>query len=167
MQKILIYGVGNPFRCDDSVGLKVAEELKKCIKRTDVHVKSGSIDGLAMLDEIMEYDKIIFIDSIKTKKGKPGDIYKIKLDPLKKTLSLSASHGIDFVNALRLGKKLGYKMPRNIDIYAIEIENNISFSENCTDKVKASISKVVKNIINDINREKGINRCASSLEIEL
>ena len=54
MQKVLIYGVGNPFRCDDAVGIKITEKLKKRIKKSNITIKSGSIDGLSMLDEIIE-----------------------------------------------------------------------------------------------------------------
>ena len=151
MQKILIYGVGNPFRCDDAVGIKVAEVLREKLNQPNIKIKSGSIDGLAMLDEILGYDRVIFIDSIKTKNGKPGDIYKIKVDPLQTTPSMSASHGIDFVTAIRMGRKFGYKMPEKVDIYAVEIQDNKSFSEECTEKVKRSIPEVTVRIITDLD----------------
>ncbi len=150
MQKILIYGVGNPFRCDDAVGLKVAERLKKELDRPNIVVKSGSIDGLAILNEILGYDRVIFIDSLRTDKGTPGDIYRIILDPLNTTPSLSVSHGIDFTTALRMGKKLGYSMPKNINVYAVEIEDNTSFSEECTEKVTASIPTLVERIVKEV-----------------
>ena len=150
MQKILIYGVGNPFRCDDAVGIKVAESLKKKLDKPNIVIKSGSIDGLAMLNEILGYDRVIFIDSLKTDKGTPGDIYRINLDPLNTTPSLSVSHGIDFTTALRMGKKLGYSMPKSINIYAVEIQDNTSFSEECTEKVTASIPTLVEKIIKEI-----------------
>ncbi len=150
MQKILIYGVGNPFRCDDSVGMKVANALEEKIKKSNIIIKSGSIDGLTMLDEIRGFGKVIVVDSIKTKDGKPGDIYRITLEPLKNAPSLSATHGIDFVTALRLGKKLGYTMPKSVNIYAIEIEDNTTFSEDCTEKVKTSIPEVVEKVLEEI-----------------
>ena len=150
VEKILIYGVGNQFRCDDTVGIKVAKVLKKKIDKPHITIKSGSIDGLAMLDEIVGYDKVIFVDSIKTENGMPGDISRITLDTLDAIPSLSASHGIDFVTAIKLGKKFGYKMPKQIDILAIEIEDNTSFSEECTEKVKKSIPEVVRKIIKEL-----------------
>jgi len=151
MQKILVFGIGNPYRCDDSVGLKIADSLKEKINDPHITIKSGSIDGLAVLDEMLGYDKVFFIDSIETKKGKPGDIYKIELDPCSKTLSVSASHNIDFATAIRMGQRFGYQMPKIISVYAVEIENNTSFNEECTKKVKASIPKVVKRIMDEIN----------------
>jgi len=158
MQKILIYGVGNPFRCDDAVGIKVAEEVKKRIKSPNVTVTSGSIDGLALLDEILGFEKVLFIDSVKTQHGIPGEVYRIPLHPLKSTPPLSVSHGIDFITALQLGKKFGYKMPKQIDILAIEIEDNTSFSEECTQAVKETIPIVVDGIVREIeekSKEKG------------
>lgn len=150
VNKVLIYGVGNPYRTDDAVGIKVAEALKAKIEKPNITIKSGSIDGLAILDEILGYDRAIFMDSIKTEDGKPGDIYRIKVDPLKIPASLSVSHNIDFLTALRMGKKLGYTMPKSIDIYAIEIEDNTSFNEECTENIKASIPKLVEKVMEDI-----------------
>lgn len=152
MKKTLIYGIGNPLRTDDTVGIKISEELKKQIKDTNTTIKSGSIDGLALLDEIVGFDRLILIDSIKTKNGKPGDIYWIKLDPIKELPNLSVSHGINFITALKIGKKLGYTMPKKITIYAIEVEDNISFNEDCTEKVKRSMPKVVARIIKEITK---------------
>jgi hydrogenase maturation protease len=150
MKKILIYGMGNPFRCDDTIGLKIAEILKEKCRTKNVIIKSGSIDGLAMLDEIMGFNKVILIDSIKSESGKPGDIFKIKVDPLETKPSLVASHGIDFISALRIGLQFGYKMPEQIFVYAVEIKDNTTFSEDCTDKISASIPEVIQSIFREI-----------------
>lgn len=150
MQKILIYGVGNPYRCDDAVGIKIAEQLEQMMKQPNITVAHGSIDGLAMLDEILGYDYVIFIDSVKTERGIPGELYRIPLFPLQELPSLSVSHGIDFVTAIRLGKKFGYKMPKRIDIFAVEIEDNSSFSEECTPAVQEVIPHVVDCIAREV-----------------
>lgn len=149
MNKLLVYGVGNPYRCDDAVGIKAAEEIARLVNNPSIDVKSGSIDGTAILDEIVGYDWVIFIDSVRTEHGNPGDIYKIDPGSFKNSHSFS-SHGINFINALELGKKFDLKMPRRIDIYAIEIEDNDTFSEECTPMVAAVIPKLVEGIIREI-----------------
>ncbi len=153
MQKILVYGLGNPYRCDDAVGIKVAELLEQSLQESNVTITHGTIDGLAMLDEILGYDYVIFIDSVKTKNGIPGELYRIPLFPLQEIPSLSVSHGIDFVTAIRLGKKFGYKMPKRIDVYAIEIQDNKSFSEQCTPVVQEVIPHVVDCILKEVKAQ--------------
>ena len=150
MKKILIYGMGNPYRCDDTIGLKIAEMLKEKCQQDNVTVDSGSIDGLAMLDEIKGYDKVILIDSIESENGKPGDIFRIKIDPTETKHSLVASHGIDFISALRIGQQFGHKMPEQILVYAIEIKDNTTFSEDCTDIVMKSVPEVIQRVLQEV-----------------
>ncbi|MBE0431898.1 hydrogenase maturation protease [candidate division WOR-3 bacterium] len=154
MKRILIYGIGNPYRCDDSAGIKVAELLARKLKHSTVDVKWGSIDGLAILDEIVDYDRVFFIDSVKTENGRPGDIHKIDSASFTNVHSFS-SHGINFTTALELGRKFNLAIPEKTEIYGIEIEDNDSFSEECTQKVKESIPRVVDAIIQEIGAIQG------------
>jgi hydrogenase maturation protease len=150
VKRILVYGIGNPYRCDDAAGIKVAEQLAKKIKRSNIDIRWGSIDGVAILDEIVGYDRVIFIDSVKTNKGNPGDICKIDPASFRNAHSFS-SHDINFVTALQFGKKFALKMPEQTNIYAIEIKDNDSFSEECTPKVAAAIPKLVERILKDLD----------------
>ena len=154
MKKILIYGIGNPYRCDDAVGIRAAEQLATKIKQSNIDVKWGSIDGVAILDEIEGYDRVIFIDSVRTEKGTPGTIYKMDPNSFRSSHSFS-SHGIDFITALQFGKKVDLKMPEKTDIYAVEIEDNTSYSEACTPNVAASIPELVQAIIEEIKAIEG------------
>lgn len=150
MKKILIYGIGNPYRCDDAAGIKVAQQLSGKINRSNIHIKWGSIDGVAILDEIVGYDWVIFVDSVKTEKAQPGTICKI--DPLSFSNTHSfSSHGINFAAALEFGKKFKLKMPKRTDIYAIGIADNDTFSEDCTPKVAAAITELVDAIVEELS----------------
>ncbi len=149
-KRTLVFGIGNPYRCDDAVGIRVAQEIATQIKNPDIDVKWGSIDGVAILDEVVGYERVIFIDSVKTGKGAPGDIYKIKHASEENTASFS-SHGINFLTALRIGEKFKLKMPVQIDIYAIEITDNTSFSEECTEEVTRSIPQAAQIVMEEIN----------------
>lgn len=142
-KKVIIYGLGNPYRCDDAVGIKVVEQLRTVLNDPRVTLKSGSIDGLTMLDEILGYDRVIIVDSIKTAGGSPGNIYRTNLDPLDTSSSVSLSHGISFITAIRTGIRFGYDMPRRIELFVIEIADNESFTEECTASVKKTIPVLV------------------------
>ena len=141
----LILGIGNPILTDDRVGIKIARKLKE--EKPELEVVETSEAGIALLDLIVGYNKLIIIDSIKTEKGKPGDLYKLELEDLKPAKDFSSSHGIGIATAFELGQRLGYSMPRHTSIYAVEIKDNTTFGEKCTREVKEKIPFITKQII--------------------
>jgi len=141
----LILGIGNPILTDDGVGIKIARKLKEGNARLKVIETSEA--GIALLDLIAGYDKLIIIDSIKTEKGKPGDLYKLELEDLKPSKDFSSSHGIGIATAFELGQRLGYRMPKSVSIYAVNIKDNSTFGEECTEEVKERLPFIAKQII--------------------
>ena len=146
MARTLILGLGNPILKDDSVGLRVARELGKKVSGDNVHVEEACFANIDLLEVIGPYDRLIIVDSIKTESGRPGELYQLGLDDLRSTLHLSCPHDINFATALELGKCLGIEIPREIRIYAIEVEDNLTFSENCSPLVEEAIPRVVEEI---------------------
>jgi hydrogenase maturation protease len=142
--KTLILGLGNPILTDDAVGIRIAQELKQEIP--DLDVVGTSEAGIALLDYMVGYDKLVIIDSIRTETGKPGELYKLKLIDLTPAMNFSSSHGIDIATAFKLGEGLGYKMPKHVTIYAVGIRDNTTFGEKCTKEVEARIPFIVRRI---------------------
>ena len=145
--KTLILGVGNSILTDDGVGIKIAHKLKE--RNPELEVTETSEAGIALLDLIVGYDKLIIIDSIKTEKGKPGELYKLELEALKPVANPSSSHGIDIATAYEIGQRLGYRMPKYISIYAVEIKDNTTFGEKCTEEVEGRIPFIAEQIIEE------------------
>jgi len=143
----LILGIGNPILTDDGVGIKIAQRLKE--GNPELEMIETSEAGITLLDLIVGYRRLIIIDSIKTEKGKPGDLYKLELEDLKPSKGFSSSHGIGIAIAFELGQKLGYSMPKHTSIYAVEIKDNITFSEKCTEEVEQRIPLIAKQIIEE------------------
>jgi hydrogenase maturation protease len=144
--KTLLLGLGNSILRDDSVGLKVVRELGKKIAREDIHVEEESFASIDLLESLGSYDRLIIIDSIKTKGGRPGELYQLRLDGLRSTFHLSSPHDINLATAFELGKRVGMAIPSEIRIYAIEIEDNQTFSEACSPSVEEAIPRVVEEI---------------------
>ena len=145
--KTIILGLGNPILTDDAIGFRIAQELKH--KTSDLEVIEASEAGIALLDYVIGYDKLIIIDSIKTGKGKPGELYKLELEDLKPTMDFSSSHGVDIATAFKVGEGLGYRMPKHVSIYAVEVRDNTTFGEKCTEEVEERIPFVVRQIIEE------------------
>ena len=149
--KTLILGLGNPILSDDAVGIRIAQELKQEI--SDLDVVGTSEAGIALLDYMVGYDRLVIIDSISTETGKPGELYKLGLEDLNTPVNFSSSHGIDIATAFKIGEALGYKMPKDVAIYAVGIRNNTTFGERCTEEVEASIPFIVRRIV---EQERGL-----------
>jgi len=143
----LILGIGNPILTDDGVGIKVAQKLKE--EKTELTVTETNEAGIALLDLIVGYNKLIIIDSIKTEEREPGDLYKLELGDLKPVKDYSSSHGIGIATAFELGQKMGYNLPKLVSIYAVNIKDNSTFGDNCTEEIKERIPFIVKQIIEE------------------
>ena len=141
----LILGIGNPILTDDGVGIKIAQKLKA--ENAKLEVVYSSEAGIILLELLVGYDKLIIIDSIKTEKGKLGDLYKLELEDLKPSKDFSSSHGIGIATAFELGQRLGYRMPKFVSIYAVNIKDNSTFGEECTEEVEQRIPFIVKQIM--------------------
>jgi len=143
----LVLGIGNPILTDDGVGINIARRLKE--KKPEVEAVETSEAGLALLDLTAGYDRLIIIDSIKTEQGEPGELYKLGLEDLKPDAEISSSHGIGIATAFALGRKLGYKVPEDVSLYAVEIKDNLTFGEECTEEVGGRIEFITDRIIEE------------------
>jgi hydrogenase maturation protease len=145
--KTLVLGMGNAILTDDGVGIEIARGLKE--RKPELDVVETSEAGLALLDFIVGYDKLIIVDSVKTEEGKPGELYRIEMGEIKPTSHLTSLHGVDIATAFELGRKLGYHMPQQVSIYAVEVKDNVSFGEECTEEVGGKVPLVVEQIIGE------------------
>ena len=145
--KTLVMGFGNPILTDDAVGIRVAQELEGDFP--DLAVVATSEAGLAILEEVTGYHRLIIVDSIKTGEGRPGELYKLAMEDLKPRSDFSSSHGLDIATAFKLGEKLGYSLPQEVSIYAVEVKDNTTFGEGLTPEMEQSIPLIVRQIIEE------------------
>ncbi len=143
----IILGIGNLILSDDGVGIKIARRLKE--ESLQLEVVETSEVGMALLDVAAGFDKLIIVDSIKTGQGKPGEVYKLGLEDLKPSMDFPSSHGLDIATAFELGRRLGYKMPQHISLYAVEVRDNVTFGENCTKEIEERVPFITKHIIDE------------------
>jgi len=134
--KTLILGLGNPILSDDGIGLRVARALEGKLNRQEVTVMETSMAGLSLLDLLVNFDRAIIIDAIQTIGGKAGQIYRLEPGAFNATRHAATTHDVNFATALELGNRLGLALPKQITIFAIEVEDVTTFSERCTPEVE-------------------------------
>ena len=149
-KKTIIIGLGNTILSDDGAGIYVAREIRKrCGTTPYITVVEASLGGIGLLDLMAGYQKVIIVDSIRTEHGSPGDIYRINVEDLGDPSYPTGPHFLDVRTAVELGSKFGYIMPEIIDIYAVEIRDNTTFSETLTPGVEKAIPELAGLIIED------------------
>ena len=142
--KILVLGLGNPLVTDDSVGLRVVEALKPLLAdRPDVEVSEDYWGGLRLMERMIGFDRAIIIDAI-CSGAPPGTIHRLTPDSISTQRSASAND-VNLPTALEFGRTAGVSLPKNEDILlvGIEAEDILTFGEQCTPAVEASIPRAV------------------------
>ena len=148
--KTLILGIGNSVISDDGVGCKVAQMLEDRLKgHPDVTVKETALSGLSLLDEVAGFERLIIIDAIQTRGGKPGSIYKLSPSDFK-TGRMAVIHDLGLFSALELGRKLEMDMPIEVVIFAIEAKDMVTFSERLSPEVEEAIPKVLEAVVKEV-----------------
>ncbi|NCC32937.1 MAG: hypothetical protein EOM24_13105, partial [Chloroflexia bacterium] len=83
----------------------------------------------------------------------PGRIHRLTLEDLeanRATVHSASSHDTRFETALALGRQMGFPLPNEIIIYAIEVTNVIDFSEQITPAVARAIPQTIRAIMSEL-----------------
>ncbi|MDH3283456.1 MAG: hydrogenase maturation protease [Acidobacteriota bacterium] len=138
--KTLVIGLGNPVLTDDGVGWHVAERLRKTLDgRDDVHVELACVGGLALMEEMVGFDRAIVVDATRSD-ATPGTVRRFGPGELS-TQHSASGHDVNLATALKLGRRLGAALPDDGDIVLIGVEaaDVETFGESCTPPVGAAI----------------------------
>jgi len=142
----LILGVGNTYRKDDGVGPAIIALLQNN-KRSGVDYLDGGVDGLALIDIISLYSKVIIIDAVdmKTPPGtvklfSPSDVrLQIKSDAL-------STHGFGLAEVIKLIEQLDVKTL--LQIIGIQPQD-ISFGEGLSEVIEKQVQRIIK-LVDDV-----------------
>ncbi|MDH7506423.1 MAG: hydrogenase maturation protease [Candidatus Thermoplasmatota archaeon] len=151
MKKICVIGVGNPFRCDDGIGIIL---LNKLIEQKNLFPKKidfidGGTGGLNLLHVISRYDIVFFIDAMQLN-AEPGSFRLFTLDEIKlfkKTKSFS-THTDQLPQLIEISRQLG-ELPKQLFIFGIQ-PKDMSFGSDLTIELKEKINIIFDNLITNI-----------------
>lgn len=149
MQKknpILILGLGNELLCDDAIGIRLVIEFKELYKSKGIDFLTSCNGGLEIVELISGYDMVVIIDAIKTRDGIPGSIYHFTPADFTDTLHVSSFHDISFLTALKLAAYTEMKIPEHIHIIAIEIVEDLLFSNEFSETIAKKYNDIKKKI---------------------
>jgi hydrogenase maturation protease len=146
--KVLVLGLGNPLLGDDSVGLRVAQQVRlQLAGRPDVEVAEDYWGGLRLMERLAGFERAVIVDAI-CAGGEPGTVRVLSPDDMPTRHSASA-HDVDLRTALALGRRMGARLPqtRDVRVVAIETADVWTFTEECTPAVQAGIGHAVQTVL--------------------
>lgn len=151
-KKTLILGLGNDILTDDGIGPRLVRDLSEITDNPDIHFDIACCGGLEIMEYIKDFDRVVFIDAIRTKDGKPGDVYYFAPSDFRETSHLSSIHDVYFLTALKLGDTLEMNLPDDLHIIGVEIVEDLEFSEEFTFSLKEKYPGVLEEVKNFVQQ---------------
>jgi hydrogenase maturation protease len=160
----LLLGMGNTIVSDDAIGVLLARDLGARLAGTpslDV-IEEGPPGTLDLVERLLGYERVIVIDSIRTRDGRPGTWYSFTAAALRGTTNLRNVHDTNFATALELSRQLGLRLPGDdqIHILAVEILQNDTFGESLSPPLAAAYPQLVDELLAEIRRLLGLETIA-------
>ncbi|MEJ2011468.1 MAG: hydrogenase maturation protease [Anaerolineales bacterium] len=155
MMKTLILGLGNPLLRDDSVGLRVVQELREIIPADPaIELDEDFWGGLRLMERMIGYDRVIIVDAIQSG-AKPGTIHFLSPGDIPTQRSASA-HDVNLPTALEFGRQAGAQLPSEdqILLIAVEAEDVLTFGEELTPNVQEALPRAVEAVSAALERER-------------
>jgi hydrogenase maturation protease len=153
----LVLGLGNPILTDDAAGIMVAEAVAAALERApisgEVAVETASVGGLALMERMLGYTRVIVIDALWRTEHPPGALLRLNLDDLstpRPTERSVSPHDTSLNVALALGRQLGLPLPEQIIIYAIAVCDILDFSAEPTPAVAAAVPQATAAVLAEL-----------------
>ncbi len=156
--RILLVGMGSEVLMDVGIPYRLVKDFEGDSLYEGMDFESIYLGGLDLLEYIDGYKAVIFIDTIKTEEGDPGKVHYFSTENYRETLHLSSRHDLSFHDTLKLGNRLGFKLPAYIRIIAVEITEDLEIGTELSQELNVLYPEIhsrVQNCITEIFNEIG------------
>ncbi|MGE5828021.1 MAG: hydrogenase maturation protease [Micromonosporaceae bacterium] len=146
--RVVVIGVGNPFRRDDGVGPAVVQRLRR---RHLPGVTLAESDGepSQLLDLWAGVDLAIVVDAVRLAQPAPGRIHRRSLrHPSTPRVTFTNSHSIDLGEAVALAAALD-RLPPALRLYAVEAAD-ISVGVGLSPAVQVAATELVEELVQEL-----------------
>lgn len=146
--KTVIVGLGNSILSDDAVGLVVARRASERIRPGEpIEVAENERGGMDVVDLILPYERAVVVDAIRTRSHPVGSLFLLKPEHLPATRRLCGMHDLDLLTSLDLARRLDVRVPSLVAILAVEILDDMNFSERLTAEVEEAVPRAVDTVL--------------------
>jgi hydrogenase maturation protease len=142
----LVLGLGNTILRDDGIAVRVVRELEPVLSSSGISVKSSSLSGLALLDEILGYDRVVVVDAVQSENHRIGEIFQIDFRELEALPRGGSPHYVGLPSLMYYCRQYGLDAPAEIQVLGIEVEDPYSFDEKLNDELENAIPSLAEKV---------------------
>jgi hydrogenase maturation protease len=144
----VVVGIGNAFRGDDGVGLRVVEMLRDRVA-PDVRVVACEEEPSRLIDAWEGASATVVVDAV-VSGGDPGSIYRFDASdaPIPTGEFRSSTHAFSLGETIEIARALG-RLPARVVVYGIEGADFTAGNE-LTEPVAAAIDGVAAAVLDDL-----------------
>lgn len=152
MRSTLVLGLGNPILSDDGLGLYVAQRLRETPLPESVDVCESEVAGLRLLELVRGYQKVVIVDAL-CGGCEPGEIVRYEAADFVGGHRYGSAHSIGLGTTLELGRRLGYDMPADVVVFAVEAVDVETFGERFSSPVAQAAERLVEMVCAEVGAE--------------
>jgi hydrogenase maturation protease len=146
----LVLGLGNELLADDGIGIAAARALTAELDGV-ADVVECNLHGIALLDVILGYEKLIIIDAVKTGNVPPGTIIELTPSDLK-PVPAPSPHYAGLPELITLAGRLLLDFPQDITIFAVEIADHHTIGRPLSQPVARSLGDLVQRVKTQVHK---------------
>ena len=154
---ILVIGMGNPLRHDDSVGVLVARRLAARV-RPGVEVRTHGGGGLGLMDAWRGASAAVVVDAVSSG-APPGTVSRFDAGdrPLPESLGAPGStHDLGLRNAVELARAM-HRLPDRLVVIGVE-GGDFGLGSGLSTPVEEAVERAVDAVLREIDRLAGRQR---------
>jgi hydrogenase maturation protease len=148
---VLVLGIGNVLMTDDSVGIRVINELERRFRFPEnVELLDGGTSGIELLSYITNRDYLIIVDAIKSD-FPPGTVVKVEGEDVPaRFMTRISPHQLGLSDLLAAATLTG-ELPKQMVLFGIE-PKRVALGLELTDEVQASFEKLLGIVVDELKR---------------
>jgi len=148
----IIFGLGNPNRCDDAVGLMILDALRAMDLPAGVQLRHHLGDGMGLVNALAETHHAIICDAVRG--GQPGQLVTLDCSQalLPEQPFMSSSHGFGLAEAVEMARVMNMLPPKCfiVGVYVASLTTGYAVSQPVQDAIPASVQWITRHLDLDL-----------------
>ena len=148
--RVVVIGVGNPFRRDDGAGPAVVEALRDQVPDGTVLAVSDG-EPSRMLDLWHGADSVVVVEAVRTRPSRPGRLHTLSSAEAAAHRAGSAStHALGLGECLALAEALD-RLPREFVVHAVEA-SDIALGTGLSEPVRSALPELIERVAASVRK---------------